>query len=251
MGGFSERQRVAMIRFPEGSATAKVPVRRLFGPLLVAVLAVLLAVGTASAAAPPANATRVGVVSPTVPSVVSIAEHSALGQHLGGAPTRPEIALGDPSSAATTVGGYTFDYATKDVVANALAAPAPATCTGSLQASTFSPPSRVAAEGGLPELSASPAALEAKFKHAADFGVTEGRGAAGFDAYGKAIDSFVQDPSTTRILGTYRGGPAILNYNASTAQVVVQATDGTFISGWQMNPAQLQNVIERGSLGGG
>lgn len=108
-----------------------------------------------------------------------------------------------------------------------------------------------AAEGGLPELSASPAALEAKFKHAADFGVTEGRGAAGFDAYGKAIDSFVQDPSTTRILGTYRGGPAILNYNASTAQVVVQATDGTFISGWQMNPAQLQNVIERGSLGGG
>jgi hypothetical protein len=148
MGGFSERQRVAMIRFPEGSATSKVPVRRLFGPLLVAVLAVLLAVGTASAAAPPANATRVGVVSPTVPSVVSIAEHSALGQHLGGAPTRPEIVFGDPSSAATTVGGYTFDYATKDVVANALAAPAPATCTGSLQASTFSPPSRVAAETG-------------------------------------------------------------------------------------------------------
>ncbi len=108
-----------------------------------------------------------------------------------------------------------------------------------------------AAEGELPELSASRAALEAKFKHAGDFGVTEGRGAAGFDAYGKAIDSFVQDSSTTRILGTYRGDPAILNYNASTAQVVVQDTDGSFISGWQMSPAQLQNVIERGSLGGG
>jgi hypothetical protein len=109
----------------------------------------------------------------------------------------------------------------------------------------------IAAEGALPELSASRSALEAKFKHAADFGVTEGRGAAGFDAYGKAIDSFVGDSSTTRILGTYRGDPAILNYNVNTAQVVVQGTDGTFISGWQMSPAQLQNVIERGSLGGG
>jgi hypothetical protein len=109
----------------------------------------------------------------------------------------------------------------------------------------------VAAEGALPELSASRAALEAKFKHAADFGVTEGQGAAGFDSFGKAIDSFVQDSSTTRIVGTYRGDPAILNYNANTAQVVVQGTDGTFISGWQMSPAQLQNVIERGSLGGG
>jgi hypothetical protein len=93
--------------------------------------------------------------------------------------------------------------------------------------------------------------LEAKFKHAGDFGVTEGRGAAGFDAYGKAIDSFVGDSATTRVLGTYRGDPAILNYNANTAQVVVQGVDGSFISGWQMSPAQLQNVIERGSLGGG
>ena len=111
--------------------------------------------------------------------------------------------------------------------------------------------SAVAAEAGLPELSASRAALEAKFKHAGDFGVTEGRGAAGFDAYGKAVDAFVRDSSTTRIVGTYRGDPAILNYNASTAHVVVQDTNGTFISGWQMSPAQLQNVIERGSLGGG
>jgi hypothetical protein len=55
----------------------------------------------------------------------------------------------------------------------------------------------------------------------------------------------------SRIFGTYRCDPAILNYNANTAQVVVQGTDGTFISGWQMSPAQLQNVIEWGSLGGG
>lgn len=59
------------------------------------------------------------------------------------------------------------------------------------------------------------------------------------------------DSGTVRVTGTYRGNPAILNYNPTTAQVVVQATDGTFISGWQMSPAQLQNVITRASLGGG
>jgi RHS repeat-associated protein len=108
-----------------------------------------------------------------------------------------------------------------------------------------------AAEEGLPELSTDTAQLEAKFKHAADFGITEPRGVAGFKAFGKAIDTFVSDPATVRVMGTYHGDPAILNYNPSTAQVVVQAPDGSFITGWRMSPAQLWNVIERGSLGGG
>lgn len=108
-----------------------------------------------------------------------------------------------------------------------------------------------AAQEALPELSTDSAQLEAKFKHAADFGVTEPRGAAGFEAYGKAVDTFVSDPETVRVAGTYRGDAAILNYNPSTAHVVVQAPDGSFVSGWQMSPAQLQNVIARGSLGGG
>jgi hypothetical protein len=75
--------------------------------------------------------------------------------------------------------------------------------------------------------------------------------AAGFQAYGKALDAFVNDSDTVRVLGTYRGDPAILNYNPSTSQVVIQSPDGSFISGWRMSPAQLQNVISRGSLGGG
>jgi hypothetical protein len=109
----------------------------------------------------------------------------------------------------------------------------------------------VPVEGGLPDLEASQSQLEAKFNHAGDFGVTESRGASGFQAFGKALDSFVGDTDTVRVVGTYRGSPAILNYNPSTAQVVVQSPAGGFISGWQMSPAQLQNVISRGSLGGG
>ncbi len=108
-----------------------------------------------------------------------------------------------------------------------------------------------AAASDLPELNAARSQLEAKFYHASDFGVTEPRGAAGFDAYGKAVDSFVSDSSTIRTAGTYRGNPAILNYNPESRLVVVQAPSGEFVSGWQMSEQQVLNVIERGSLGGG
>jgi hypothetical protein len=65
------------------------------------------------------------------------------------------------------------------------------------------------------------------------------------------VDSFVGDSSTVRVSGTYRGNSAILNYNPTSRLVVVQSPDGAFDSGWQMGPGQLQNVITRGSLGGG
>jgi hypothetical protein len=103
----------------------------------------------------------------------------------------------------------------------------------------------------LPELSASRSQLEAKFdKHAQDFGVTEPKGAAGFDSFGKAVNSFVNDSSTVRTLGTYHKEPAILNYNPDSALVVVQKPSGEFVTGWQMNEQQLWNVKNRGSLGG-
>lgn len=93
--------------------------------------------------------------------------------------------------------------------------------------------------------------LESKFKHAADFGVTEPRGTEGFQAFEEAVSSFVDDPATTRVAGTYRGDPAVLNYNAVTRQVVVQQPSGAFVTGFQMSRGQLANVIARQSLGGG
>ena len=156
----------------------------------------------------------------------------------------PAIVRVDPRDPAAAEAGQSQ---LGDATVGSASTPAAARVT-----STTPNPARNATEaGGLPGLSASRAQLEAKFKHAADFGVVEGRGASGFDAFGKALDSFVADSGTVRVVGTYRGNPAILNYNPTTAQVVVQATDGTFVSGWQMSPAQLQNVITNGSLGGG
>jgi RHS repeat-associated protein len=108
-----------------------------------------------------------------------------------------------------------------------------------------------AANTKLPGLMTSRAQLEAKFKHATDFGVTDARGAAGFDSFGAAVKSFVSDASTIRVTGTYRSNPAILNYNTASRLVVVQDMSGAFVSGWQMSPAQLANVIKNRSLGGG
>ena len=57
----------------------------------------------------------------------------------------------------------------------------------------------VDAAGELPEMTATRAQLESKFKHAVDFGVTESRGAAGFEAFGEAVQAFVKNPSTDRV----------------------------------------------------
>jgi hypothetical protein len=95
------------------------------------------------------------------------------------------------------------------------------------------------------------AQIEAKYKHAADFGVTDPRGSAGFDKFENALKQVVSDPATMHIQGTYRGQPAILNYNPGTEVCVIQSPDGRFISGFKLSPAQAENVLGRGSLGGG
>jgi hypothetical protein len=100
-------------------------------------------------------------------------------------------------------------------------------------------------------LTATRAQIESKFKHAQDFGVTEPRGKSGFDAFEDAIAAQLKDPNTMHISGTYRGNPAILNYNPSTGTVVVQSPTGEFISGWKVSPAQATNIVNSGKLGGG
>jgi len=103
----------------------------------------------------------------------------------------------------------------------------------------------------LPELTSTRGQLEAKYKHATDFGVQEPRGGRGFEAFGQALRKFVSDPSTVRRTGTYRSEPAVLNYNESSRLIVVQSPDGSFVSGWRMSEAQWANVFEKGALGGG
>jgi len=57
--------------------------------------ALLFGAGTASAAALPAAETRVGAITPTVTTVVGVAEHIAAGQHRVRAPSQSQIVSGN------------------------------------------------------------------------------------------------------------------------------------------------------------
>jgi hypothetical protein len=80
------------------------------------------------------------------------------------------------------------------------------------------------------------------------FGVTEPRGRAGFDNFDRALKRVVDDPATMHIQGMYRGQPAILNYNSDSGLCVIQSPDGKFVSGFELSPAQIANVLNRGIL---
>jgi colicin D len=95
------------------------------------------------------------------------------------------------------------------------------------------------------------AQIESKYKHAAGFGVDDPRGRTGFDNFDRAVKKVVDDPATLHIQGIFRGQPAILNYDPDSGLCVIQSPDGRFISGWKLDPGQAENVISRGTLGGG
>lgn len=93
--------------------------------------------------------------------------------------------------------------------------------------------------------------LQAKFKHAEDFGIAGKYERSTATAFRDALLQHVKNPAHSVIEGTYRGNPAIFHVDRSSGQLVIQTTDGRFLSGWKLNAQQLKYVLERGTLGGG
>ncbi|MCS6283763.1 MAG: hypothetical protein HUM72_24910, partial [Dolichospermum sp.] len=90
--------------------------------------------------------------------------------------------------------------------------------------------------------------LQSKFKHAVDFGVVGNYSKANASKFSSAINQFINSEGVQVINGTYRGTPVIHYLNPNTGLNVISSPTGQFISGWKLNPEQLQNVIRRGSL---
>ncbi|WIY03849.1 colicin D domain-containing protein [Amycolatopsis mongoliensis] len=91
--------------------------------------------------------------------------------------------------------------------------------------------------------------LQSHFKHAKDFGVDSNWSRAAANEYEQALRRFAEDPANeVNLAGTYRGDPAILIYNQFSRVCEVLRPDGTYWTGWKLNPQQLKNVVERGSL---
>jgi colicin D len=90
--------------------------------------------------------------------------------------------------------------------------------------------------------------LQAKFKLAEDFGVKGNWNKATAPEFDQAVQNHVSDPATQTINGTCRGQSVVHDVNPQTGLNVMTDPAGKFISGWKLNPQQLQNVLTRGSL---
>lgn len=90
--------------------------------------------------------------------------------------------------------------------------------------------------------------LQKKFKHAGDFGITGNYNPSNAIKFQQAMENHLADPATKEIVGTYRGEPVIHYVNPDTGLEVITDRAGNFISSFKLNPAQLTNVLSRGSL---
>ena len=94
-----------------------------------------------------------------------------------------------------------------------------------------------------------PSQVQKKYNdHAADFGVTGNYNKANGEKFQTTLQSHVGAPTTKPIVGTYKKNPVTHYVNPNTGLNVMKGPNGNFISGWKLNPAQLKNVLERGSL---
>jgi Colicin D len=90
--------------------------------------------------------------------------------------------------------------------------------------------------------------LQHAYKHADDFGVTGNANNAKLAEFQTAIEAHVRAPGTMAIPGTYRGLPVTHFVDPNTGLNVIRNAAGNFLSGWKLNPPQLQNVLGRGKL---
>ena len=90
--------------------------------------------------------------------------------------------------------------------------------------------------------------LQAKFKHAGDFGVSGNFNKANAAKFEQALTAHVNAEGTKVIQGTYRGNAVTLHVDPTSGRTVMSDRSGNFISAWKLNEKQLENVIRRGSL---
>ncbi len=90
--------------------------------------------------------------------------------------------------------------------------------------------------------------LQAKFKHAVDFGVKGSWNKGAGSKFSSVINQHINSSSVQIIQGTYRGNPAVHYLNSKSGLNVIANPNGTFVSGWKLNSKQLENVIKHGGL---
>lgn len=88
--------------------------------------------------------------------------------------------------------------------------------------------------------------LQAKFKHAIDFGVKGNYSKATAAQFSASLNQHIN--AARVIQGTYKGQAVIHYLNPTTSVNVITKATGEFISGWKLGAGQLQGVLKNGTL---
>jgi hypothetical protein len=97
-------------------------------------------------------------------------------------------------------------------------------------------------------LSITPKQLQAKFKHADQFGVAGNYNKQNAEAFAEAIERHVMDPEVQIIQGTYRGRKVTHFYHPRSRRDAIRNEEGAFETGFVLHEKQAMNVTTRGSL---
>lgn len=166
--------------------------------------------------------------------------------------------LSAATASAATTGGTETRVGASNVAVDVLVEPPEHVSAGQRLGKDAARPGTAVATGvaakGAPDVSQilmrSPGQLQSKFKHAGDFGVTGNYSKANAANFSSAMHQHINAAGTRAIQGTYRGESVTHYLNPSTGLNVI-SRNGEFVSGWQLSPGQLANVLKHGGLGGG
>lgn len=100
----------------------------------------------------------------------------------------------------------------------------------------------------VPAIKVTPRQLQAKFKHAIDFGIQGSFNRTRAEEFEAALRAHVAAPSTRIVVGTFRRQEVLCHVNSDTGLAVLTDRAGTFVSAWKLSGIQLTNVLERGTL---
>nr|WP_239524535.1 colicin D domain-containing protein [Halogeometricum borinquense] len=90
--------------------------------------------------------------------------------------------------------------------------------------------------------------LNAKFKHANDFGIDGNWNKENKQRFEQALREHITDKATKVIEGTYHKQPAIHYYNPQTKNNVMIYPDGEFWSAWKLSGEQEKHLLTTGDL---
>lgn len=90
---------------------------------------------------------------------------------------------------------------------------------------------------------ATPTQLQKKFKHAEDFGIDGNYNLDNAKKFNEAIQKHINSPDVKEFTGIYHGDPVIFHVDPNTGLMVMNKSDGTFISGWKLSEKQLEHVL--------